>query len=911
MSIPGGSLVLGRSKSHSNCREEEHRNEPSDHNCCVSVVIPVFNKAPYLTDCLESVLAQSLRHIEVICVDDASTDGSNEILARYAERDSRVKLIRAPTNSGPGPRRNLGIAAAAAPYVQFTDADDLLPEQALELMYRRATADRVPLVKGSICRFESQPNQLEVLVTSKERSTFIPLDERSLWIPWWHQCFLISRALLLENGIGYPGLRSGEDPVFLASVLVHAGIMSSISEVTYHHRIADIEKKGRANSRNLHDFLQHARLVKDVFAAHRPECWIDGYGPHVQEDIEKLIHRYPLSVLEREHLTAEASGIFAEHQAAPKKILFVYRVCGLGGVETSILNKLQALNRVQVVAEALFLELWGAGGTFVKQRRGVHVCSSRESQLELLRQGWDALVVIDSPQFLGVIAEANIRCLVFFETHASYLPALDYYYSATGDPLVSAAIAPSSFNKEMLMAGGCTEEDIHVIPNAIDTEVFRALRTGEAFHIDVVPTHVPLVINVGRLEPQKNTLEFVDIAVALLDQETSAHFVIVGDAVDTLDYSMRVRAAVPPEWKDRVTFIDRIRYEDMPQLYSRAAQSGGCLVVTSLNESQPMTILEAMACRCPVVSSKVGGIGEIVFDGITGRLYESGKTGAAASAVRQLLGDSTLRESVVQRAASYLKLEHSSNRTAELYVALINKARSGEKRPKGLKAGTAGESVPAPQVSALERHLAARLDALVGEFIALHLDILSSQDAGPSTSERVLKSFFSDPLLASNKTPIKAYSELVPDVRIGFEATSNVLLTVQPKQDFSRSPESCLNTIWISFSGMSRWLTLELSINWEEFREAKRYQFGLYAQPDRPLTGQVTLRLPLKSGGHIDHRFAEFRLSERDRNVHRTGALRLPDMSEADPKERPRILFFFDSTSDLNLRLDYLTTYFA
>ena len=276
----------------------------------VSVIVPVFNKAPYLAACLDSILGQTLQNIEVICVDDASTDGSAEMLARYADLDPRVRVISASTNRGPGPRRNLGIAAARSPYVQFTDADDLLPETALETMCRRATADQVPIVRGSAVAFESdRPDRLEVLVSVADKSDFIPLDDPSLWIPWWHQCYLMSRSLLLDNQLGYPALRSGEDPVFLASALLAAGRMSTVADVTYMHRLADIEEKGRANVRSVQDFIEHARMVKEHFGPTRAECWTDGYRPYIKHDIKKLIKRCPLSAPERERVLAQVTDV--------------------------------------------------------------------------------------------------------------------------------------------------------------------------------------------------------------------------------------------------------------------------------------------------------------------------------------------------------------------------------------------------------------------------------------------------------------------------------------------------------------------------------------------------------------------------------------------------------------------------
>ena len=863
----------------------------------VTVIVPVFNKAAYLPTCLDSILRQTLRSIAVICVDDASTDESAEILARYAESDARLRVIRVPSNRGPGHSRNLGIAVASSPYVQFTDADDILPVDALEKLYLRAREDQAEVVRGTISRFQSAtPEKLEVLDAVPDKSAFVPLDEKSMWIPWWHTAYLISRALLIENSISYPHLRSGEDPVFLAAVLVYARRMSTLADVTYHYRVAAAEVKGRAKYSNLRDYVQHARMAKDTFIAHRPECWTLGYGPFVQKDIEKVAQTYPLSDLELRRLLEEANELLSETRLEPQRALFVYRVCGLGGVETSVLNKMEALRRKEITAHALFLQVWGEGGQSIAGRPDVHIQPDRSSQIEILRRGWDVVVLIDTPEFLDVVEESLVSCPIFMETHASYRPALQHYFSKVMDQSVSAVIAPSLFNKALLIEGGCPEEKIQVIPNTIDPAAFNAASSCDDPSIAGLPEDMPLVLSIGRLEPEKNTLEFVQIALALLSEGVHAHFVIVGDAVSTDDYAAEVRASIPAERGGCFTFVPRIRYEDMPRLYLRAARTGGCLLVTSLHESQPMTILEAMAAGCCAVVANVGGVDELISEAVTGRLYELGDTRAASNAVRQVLEEPSGRERISQQALAFLRLEHGPERTAQLYSALI---RSASRR-----------SSPGLMSQTRAGRLAARLDALIGDFISLHTAIQESQ-ARPAARETALATLFSEPMVAASEQAVKPYSEIVPGVQIGFETTARVLVTVQPKQDFSRSPDSCLNVLTISFSGTSRWLTLEVALDWEQLRDAGQYQFGLYAQPDRTVIGKAVLRFARKAGGVIDHRFAELRLSETGRSCHRRGPLRLPDLSEADKDRRPRLLFFFDSKSDLTLRVDYLTIYFS
>ena len=97
----------------------------------VSVIVPVFNKEKYLGDCLDSLINQTLEEIEVICVDDGSSDGSASILEEYSCNDSRIKVFR-QENGGPGSARNKALKKAAGKYVLFVDADDWIEQDTAE-----------------------------------------------------------------------------------------------------------------------------------------------------------------------------------------------------------------------------------------------------------------------------------------------------------------------------------------------------------------------------------------------------------------------------------------------------------------------------------------------------------------------------------------------------------------------------------------------------------------------------------------------------------------------------------------------------------------------------------------------------------------------------------------------------------
>ncbi|MDE7468829.1 MAG: glycosyltransferase family 2 protein, partial [Desulfovibrionaceae bacterium] len=108
----------------------------------VSIIIPVYNVEKYLEECLESACKQTLKDIEIICVDDGSTDRSREIIVSYAERDPRIYLIDSP-HGGASSARNRGIEHARGTYIQFLDSDDYIEPMMSSIMYTTITTHNV------------------------------------------------------------------------------------------------------------------------------------------------------------------------------------------------------------------------------------------------------------------------------------------------------------------------------------------------------------------------------------------------------------------------------------------------------------------------------------------------------------------------------------------------------------------------------------------------------------------------------------------------------------------------------------------------------------------------------------------------------------------------------------------------
>ena len=197
----------------------------------VSVVVPVFNPGPDVDRCLESLLGQSLKELELIFVDDGSTDGTPERLEALAAEHPHVRLERIPNSGWPGRPRNIGMDLARGEYVYFVDDDDWLEPDALERMHAAAQADSADIVIGKVVGHgKTVPRGI-----FRETLHAAPFDStRLLGLLTPHKLF--RRALLVEHGIRFPeGRRRLEDHLFVVHAYFHANGISVLADRPYYH----------------------------------------------------------------------------------------------------------------------------------------------------------------------------------------------------------------------------------------------------------------------------------------------------------------------------------------------------------------------------------------------------------------------------------------------------------------------------------------------------------------------------------------------------------------------------------------------------------------------------------------------------------------------------------------------------
>ena len=233
----------------------------------VSVIIPVYNAEKYLGKCLESLLSQTLQEMEIICVDDGSSDGSPEILKRFQERDGRVRILT-QENQYAGAARNNGMKEAQGEYLLFLDADDFFENTLLEKVYNQGKKmeadivlfgakqynDKTGIVSPASWYFKRDALPRENPFSGKTENT----DVFALVTPApWTKLF--RREFVEKQGLSFQGLQNSNDVYFVLTALALAEKITYVDEELVFYRVG--MKGSLQGSKSLH-----------------PDCFIEAYA---------------------------------------------------------------------------------------------------------------------------------------------------------------------------------------------------------------------------------------------------------------------------------------------------------------------------------------------------------------------------------------------------------------------------------------------------------------------------------------------------------------------------------------------------------------------------------------------------------------------------------------------------------
>lgn len=339
----------------------------------LSVIVPVHNVEKYLKRCLDSILISSLADIEVICVDDGSTDGSAAILDGYAAKDKRVKVIR-QENAGAGPARNRGLKEACGKYVAFADPDDFVAPNQFEVLVNAAEETKADIVGAGFARYDETGEKKISETRIKWRVKDLPrvfsardaadrLFATFLPAPWNK---LFNREFIAKHGLKFQSLPRSNDLAFSFTALALADRLTVVDDTLYRYRMGRI---GGAQSSS------------DA----RPDCVIKAYA-----ELKRRLERLGLMDVFAKGFVRMASSSFCYtlSMLADERVAREYYV-GLKCEVTQRMLNLAKLTRKDFGSDEVQYRRYAAlvgGASYEKMRRVIAGKSIVESILARLRR---------------------------------------------------------------------------------------------------------------------------------------------------------------------------------------------------------------------------------------------------------------------------------------------------------------------------------------------------------------------------------------------------------------------------------------------------------------------------------------------------------------------------------------------
>lgn len=238
----------------------------------VSIVLPVYNAEAYIENCLDMITGQTLKNIEIICVDDGSVDASYNIMEKYAAGDPRIKLIR-EENGGGGAARNRGMREAAGKYILFLDCDDFYEPDMVEKAYTKAESDSAEIVVYKSDQYNMDTGEyvyepwamIEWALPPYEPFSYRQISTNifKAFVGWaWDKLYL--REFVERNNLKFQEQRTTNDALFVFSALVMARRISTVREILIHRRVDTRDSLSKTREKSWDNFYRMLIALRDV-----------------------------------------------------------------------------------------------------------------------------------------------------------------------------------------------------------------------------------------------------------------------------------------------------------------------------------------------------------------------------------------------------------------------------------------------------------------------------------------------------------------------------------------------------------------------------------------------------------------------------------------------------------------------
>lgn len=245
----------------------------------VSVIIPVYNVEECLEECLNSVINQTLKDIEIICVNDGSPDNSLNILEKYAQIDNRITVI-SQENQGLSGARNTGLKAAKADYVYFLDSDDYISNDYVEALYNTAVETNADIVfNDNIISFDDDDRtKTKQVIKNKFPDGLYTVDSDFIKKRYtnptaWSK--LYKKSVIIDNNITFPIGLISEDAYFYYALMPFVKTAAQINKGNYYYR----ERQGSLTHQAVKKYRFHSiKIFELIYTFYKQNNLLKDYG---------------------------------------------------------------------------------------------------------------------------------------------------------------------------------------------------------------------------------------------------------------------------------------------------------------------------------------------------------------------------------------------------------------------------------------------------------------------------------------------------------------------------------------------------------------------------------------------------------------------------------------------------------
>lgn len=229
----------------------------------ISIIVPIYNAEKYLSKCINSLINQTKKEIEIILINDGSTDRSEEIINNY--RDERIKYFK-NENQGIGKTRNFGIEKATGKYLMFVDSDDYLKEDACEILFKKAEKEKLDLVICNYYKVDEETDKKEIIEIKEFKNTKLK-DNKELLLnvnlaPWNK---LYKRDLIKKNKIKFVENLKYEDAPFVVETMDKAKRIGQVTEALNYYVIHK-NSETTIRDRKVFDIIKIVNIIRKYFS---------------------------------------------------------------------------------------------------------------------------------------------------------------------------------------------------------------------------------------------------------------------------------------------------------------------------------------------------------------------------------------------------------------------------------------------------------------------------------------------------------------------------------------------------------------------------------------------------------------------------------------------------------------------